>query len=468
MKLNVRNIKKINYSVDEIGTIYFFENKVLRAIKEEYKSYIVDLLSSGLIDELVKNNLFPKTWISSYEIEGYSIILEHEKLSNWNYSHEWSFDMLKDVALMVIEVNNISNKYGYELFDCHRSNAIFNYNCPIYVDLGSFKKTNNTNVWIAKDIFYKSYYIPLKLYSNGYSKSARNILLSVEYFDKTEFRRINNPIIGLVGYRALKKIEFIQKVFDWVFVTDINIIKERLKNRSSIYTLIAKFIKKYFYFLSFNSDVAKELIDNLKNYKLNSMWENYHDEVDANESKRFNRVAEIINSFDNVNSIMEFAANQGKLSSYLLDYSVIQKAIVTDYDINAVNTMYLNNKDRDNFLPLLIDFVKPEGRRFDNSIEERFSADITIALAVTHHLLLTQKYDISYIFEVISKFTNKYILIEFMPIGLFGGDMENTPKTPEFYTVEWFKENFLKYFDYILDEELEYNRHLFVGKRKNK
>ena len=193
MKLTSEELRKINFSIDDIGSIFFYKERVLRAIKKESMTYVNELINSGLIDELVKKRLFPKTTIAQCEIDGYSMVLEHERLENWNYAYEWSFDMLKSVAMTVIEINEISNKYGYELFDCHASNLIFNFNKPIYVDLGSFKKTNNLSVWSAKEIFLKSYYIPLKLHSIGYSNIASNITLSVEYFNTNEFYNIVNP-----------------------------------------------------------------------------------------------------------------------------------------------------------------------------------------------------------------------------------------------------------------------------------
>lgn len=466
MKLNNKDIQKINFSIDEIGTIFFYNDKILRAIKEEALDYANELLDSGLIDELVSKKLFPKTWKTNYIIEGYSLVLEHEKLKNLNYAYEWSFDMLKDVAMKVIEINEISNKYGYELFDCHASNLIFNYNRPIYIDLGSFKKTDNIAVWSAKNIFYESYYIPLKLYSLGYSNVAQNITLSVEYFNAVEFKKIEYPLIGLIGLNSIAKIQDIQNKIHVILSSNENKLREKLKNKNAIYLNIALLIKKYLKFLSFNNRSAKSLIKNLNMYQTDSMWGDYHNSVDPKESKRFNRIVDIINSFDGVKSVIEFAANQGKLSSYLLENSKIEKVIVTDYDKNAVNKMYLKNKKTNNFLPLIINFVKPEGRAFDKKLEDRISADISIGLAVTHHLLLTQNYDIEYIFQTISKFTKKYILIEFMPIGLYGGNLETTPKVPDYYNIEWFRKNFLKYFDYILDEEVDYNRRLFVGKIK--
>ena len=53
-----------------------------------------------------------------------------------------------------------------------------------------------------------------------------------------------------------------------------------------------------------------------------------------------------------------------------------------------------------------------------------------------------------------------------MPLGLYSGDLENIPSKPSFYNLEWFRVNFENHFELIMDEELDINRHLFVGKIK--
>ena len=53
-----------------------------------------------------------------------------------------------------------------------------------------------------------------------------------------------------------------------------------------------------------------------------------------------------------------------------------------------------------------------------------------------------------------------------MPIGLYGGDLNNIPELPAFYNLEWFRKKFNEHFDLILDEKLELNRHVFLGKLK--
>jgi hypothetical protein len=63
---------------------------------------------------------------------------------------------------------------------------------------------------------------------------------------------------------------------------------------------------------------------------------------------------------------------------------------------------------------------------------------------------------------MLKKYSNKYVMTEFMPMGLWDG--KTAIPYPAWYTTDWFRENFSKHFDIIKEEQLEENRILFFGK----
>ena len=60
--------------------------------------------NSGLFAELNQKKLIPYTQVVPHEFPGFSFILQHEKIKNVSYGYEWSFTMLKDAALLVLDV----------------------------------------------------------------------------------------------------------------------------------------------------------------------------------------------------------------------------------------------------------------------------------------------------------------------------------------------------------------------------
>lgn len=465
--LMIKDLKTVEFSIDTVCKLFFYENRVLRAINKPYEGQVKEMFSSGMMRELIEKELFIDSWISETKIEGYNLVVEHQYIQFWNYPYEWSFNMLKDSANVVLEVNEIANKYNFELFDVHAYNVVFDMSKPKYIDFGSFfiiDKRNN-NCWTGYLNFYNSFYIPLYLYTKGYSDLSQNIYLFNGFYNDKDFFILRYKYLGLFGSTVFNLFYKLHHNSRRLAVARYFRIIEKYGKHKYI-NYILKF--KKFYQNKFSLKRSVKLIKQLKESKLNSYWKDYHNNLIPEKDKRFLRIANLINTeLKDANILTELASNQGKVANFILEKTHLSKIIATDYDKNAVDKIYLYNKNNDNILPLVYDFVRPNGRRVDADIENRVKSDIVMALAVTHHLILSQDVGILHIFKTLKALTNKYIIVEFMPLGLYSGNMENIPLVPDFYKLDWFKKEFTNYFEYILDEEIDINRHLFIGKIKS-
>ena len=143
-QLKSNNLRTVEFSIDTVGKLFFCKDRVLRAINQPYVDQVQEMFNGGMIQELIDKELFVNSWISVTKIEGYNLVIEHEYIEFWNYPYEWSFNMLKDAAILVLDVNSVANKYGYELFDVHAFNVVYDMSRPKYVDLGSFFNIDKT------------------------------------------------------------------------------------------------------------------------------------------------------------------------------------------------------------------------------------------------------------------------------------------------------------------------------------
>ncbi len=458
IELESKNLKEVRISIDEMGKVYFYNNRVLRIINEDYINVVKEIFESGFLKKLIALELFPKTWIvDDIKISGYNFIVEHKTVKYWNYPYEWSFNMLKDAALVLLEVNNIANQFGFELIDSHFNNVVFDRTKPKYVDLGGFEVIKDKSIWKGYIGFYDHFYATLFLWSRGYVNTARNITLMNICFSQEEFFKIKHPFI------YTKTINKVLQNIRRLGMASSDIIESKYK---SIIIKEILFIIKKISKSKFTGSALEDKVKNLNYSKGSSTWGDYHTNIDVERERRFQRILEIICTFKDANTLVEVASNQGKFASYISSNSHLENIIATDYDEEAVDTMYLNNRNSTNLIPLIYDFIRPNGRILDKPIQDRIKSDIVMALALTHHLILTQNIDIDYILKSMRALTTKYIIIEFMPLGLHDGKLHFTPKVPSYYTTQWFRDNFKKYFFLIMDEQLEVNRHLFVGKTK--
>ncbi len=465
-ELKIKDLKTVTFSVDGVGTVYFNENRVFRGINQSHKEQVLEMFEGGLMTELIEKNLIIDSWITDVKIEGYDLVIEHKNIPDWNYSYEWSFNMLKDAATTILDINKIANTYDFVLFDVHSHNVVFDMGVPKYIDLGGFFKRDKADgkLWSGYLSFYNSFYIPLFLYSKGFSDLPQSIQLFHGYYNEKDFFKLRYRYFNLFSFGTLN---LVYKIY----------YNARHLAAARHYRVVEKFGKHKFgkYILAFKKSFqnryslrkAYKLIGSIKKSNFDSYWQDYHNNIDLKSDERFQRITTVIkNNLSDAKSLVELASNQGKFANYVLENTQINKVIATDYDKNAVDDIYTINKGSANVLPMVYDFVRLNGRISDRPIRERISGDVVMALAVTHHLHLTQEISLNHIFKMLESHTKKYVIVEFMPLGLYSGDLEKTPPVPSYYTLDWFKTAFSKYFDYILDEEVKINRHLFVGKLK--
>ena len=456
--LNINSLETTSISIDKLGRIYFYKNRVLRVINDNYISLVKEMFNSGFLSEIIDKKLFVDTWIpKDLQTEGYNLVVEHKKIENWNYPYEWTFSMLKDAAKTMIEINKIAKKYGFVLKDTHSNNIVFQNNKPLYFDLGGFDFLDKNDKNMGYRGIYSFFYIPLFLFSKKYLDIARNILLMRKSFSEREFFMLKYPFISKVI--PFKFLFYLKKL---ALARDEQ-IKNRVKNR--YFFLFLRMIKRMLR-LKFSIEILEKDINKLNfNYGL-TKWGKYHNNINVENSYRFKRILDIINSLNDAQSLIEVGSNQGKFAIYISKHSDVKKIIATDYDEEAVDRMYLSTKELNisNIQSLVFDFVRPFGRLYDKPFYERVKSDIVLALALTHHLILSEGMDIQDILKRMKLLTKKYIIIEFMPLGLWDGS--NQPKIPKYYTIDWFRKNFERFFQILLEEKLEKNRYLFVGKIK--
>jgi hypothetical protein len=429
-------------TVDDVGKVFFWKNRVFRAINKHKVQEIKTLLSSGLIAELVQRKLFPKTTIAGeIDLDGFDFILEHEKIEYISRPFEWSYHMLRDICLAYLDVYQICEKYGYTLKDGHLLNLTFFHNHAIFFDLGSIVRGFGGG---GLSELYDSGGLPLRIWSQGDFYIA-NLILRDE-FSHNRFL----PSIALRYQKTLKHLE--------PFV-----VKSRsIYLRDMIIRLGRKVFKKN---NIFSSDLSEELLrrsfEKCKKVEGKTTWSDYHDEFLRNaqdSSGRFGRIIEILKSIK-INSMVDLAGNKGGFSLLVSEKTNVKQIYCTDYDEYAVDGLYINLKKLgvETINPVLLNFMCP----VPESSRQVLMADIAVALAVVHHLLLTQSFSIDNILSKIAAHSRRFVLVEFMPLGLWNG--YHAPQVPEWYNVEWFRGKFKKHFTLLVEEKTEPNRILFLG-----
>lgn len=467
---------------DSFGRVFFRENKVYRAIFEGASESCERLLSSALFKELVSRGWVPETRVSTLHVQGFPLVLEHEKLMEIA-QHEWSFSMLKDAAIRVWHINKLCNTYGYELKDGHTLNILFRGTEPVWSDVGSIAPVKNKASWIAYDEYLSSFVLPLICWSKGAGYIARKLLESHFYEVVTlPSQRITDSGIPEIIKGFPLRYYFSIKRKKLFYVRSANaFLAGLIKPANKIASILLRRPSSFFSFdldrssisaLSpfFEVDQFENNLQGLSSPDQSSTWNAYHTQYysagkEISFSPRFQTLAALVSATPDIKTVIDLAGNEGFFCLLLSENKKLERIILTDYDSNAVDSGYNRFKTLKDprVCTALLNFMFTPNQE---ETQQRLRSDLAIALAVTHHLLLGNGFSIQTIFERLSGFSGKYVLTEFMPLGLWAKG-EEVKQLPAWYTKDWFRSNFEKYFEILEERQTEDNRIYFFGKKKD-
>lgn len=450
-------------AVDPRGRLFAWRERLFRAIPAEAAADVRRMFDSGMVGELVEKRLLVPSTLTSCSLDGYAMVIEHERIAPLTYPYEWTFSMLRQAALGVLSVAEIARKHGFQIRDCHGYNVCFDGEQPLYVDLGSFEPVApGFRGWAAYEEFLSGWFYPLRIWSGGNHFFARRALLGCGLGD-----RLSHGAYALYRFPWLRgiapgRLETLLRY--WVNGRTLT------RNPRKLLSLMRREdfrLRDLQQLQVIDFAALRAAVERMRAPRPGGDWGEYqHSYFDGSgeprPSPRFDRVAALV-AESGARSVVELAGNQGALALRLASLPGIDKVICTDGDADAVDALYRNPRARGGVIaPAVVDFMFPMTNYAGNRpASERLRADAVVALAVTHHLLLAQRLPVEAVLQSIAAYATRFAFVEFMPLGLSDG--RRGEPVPSWYTLDWFKEAFGRFFQVQRVEQLEENRVLLVG-----
>jgi hypothetical protein len=94
---------------------------------------------------------------------GWSAVLEHESIPFVSYPYEWPFGMLRDAALLHLDLLDAALNEDVILKDATPFNVQFNGATPVFIDIGSFMRLPPGAAWVGYRQFCELFLYPLML-----------------------------------------------------------------------------------------------------------------------------------------------------------------------------------------------------------------------------------------------------------------------------------------------------------------
>ncbi|MEX1052697.1 MAG: SAM-dependent methyltransferase [Patescibacteria group bacterium] len=447
---------------DPSGAVYYKNNKVYRLINKIYKSDFDLFLSSGLKKTLEKKGLILKSKVhDEKDLKSSKIykVLETQKIPFISYPYEWSFSQLRDAALITLDIQRIALEHGMSLKDASSYNVQFFHGKPVFIDLLSFEKYQDGKPWVAYRQFCQHFLAPLALIVH---KDIRLSQILKVYIDGVP--------LDLASKLLPKKT--------WLNLSFLMHIHAHAKSQIR-YADKADRVKKYRGSISKQAllqilDSLEKQIKKMKWHVGGTEWGDYYSFTNYTK-KAFEYKKKLVAGFLKKISpkpelVWDLGANTGEFSKISSDLGLF--TVSFDIDPLAVEKNYVRNKNSKNLLPLILDLTNPtSGIGWSNterkSMISRGPADCAIALALIHHLAITNNIPFSNIAKFLSKITNN-LIIEFVP-----KDDSNAKKLlilredvfPN-YTKEDFEKDFSKYFKILNKKDVRGSKRILYLMKK--
>src|SRR4051795_8872450 len=153
---------------DPESRVFYAGDDVFRALSADGLSDFEALEATGLLDgeRVVRTERADGAAnATGLLVPEPAAILRHERIPFVSYPYEWTFSMLKDAALLQLDLLLAALEHDMVLKDSTPYNVQFKGARPTFVDVGSFERLRDGEPWVGYRQFCMLYLYPLLLQS---------------------------------------------------------------------------------------------------------------------------------------------------------------------------------------------------------------------------------------------------------------------------------------------------------------
>jgi hypothetical protein len=393
---------------DPSGFLYYEDGTLYRQVNTCYREDYVALMGSGLYGDLVEEGLLiphEETDLAGRRPENALVVLKPEQVPFVAYPYSWCFSELKDAALATLDVQARALSFGMSLKDASAFNIQFRRGKPVFIDTLSFERYEEGKPWVAYGQFCRHFLAPLALMSRCDVRLGK---LTRIHIDGIPLDLASSLLPFSTRFRPSLLLHLHLHARSEKRYEDKEVDVENLRRVSlrSLEGLIHS---------------LKAAVEKLKWKAGGTEWADYY--VDTNyteaafEHKR-SAVEEFLRRVE-PETVWDLGANTGAFSETAAKTGALTVAI--DSDPACVERCYLGltRKGMDNLLPLWIDLANPSpslGWELTErlSIVERGPADTVLALALVHHLAISNNVPLGRIADFFAVLCGS-LIVEFVP-----------------------------------------------------
>lgn len=446
---------------DRDGFVFKQDGEYYRAIRQSFASKWDALLASGLYEELVSEGKLVALEEKSKDLlpelkEELHKIYKAQTLPFISYPGEWSFSQLKQAALLSLYIQRKAIERGFCLKDASAYNVQFIGNQAVFIDSLSFDTYNETEPWQAYGQFCRHFLAPLLLQTYGVPEAHSFFLTHLD---------------GVPLELCAKLLPWKSK-FNLLAYTHIHLHAKMEKKHADDRVLK---LQNFHYSKKKQLSLLEHLEMGIKELKITgqaSNWTAYYDSFSYTKEGFEAKQLFVKRHCQNLKGRMclDLGANSGVFSFIAAEH--FEQVVACDSDTTVLQSIRLQKKP--NVLTLKVDLNNPlpaygwQSRERQSFIERAKNNDLTLALALVHHLCIGNNLPFTLLAEFFSDLSRN-LIIEFVPKDDQQVKKLLVSRKDIFsdYTKSNFEKAFLQHYDKVEELELpDSARVLYLYRRK--
>ncbi len=373
---------------DRSSKVFYHEGAVLRALDAGAAAnwerlaatrFFADFTGRGRLIPTARREPLPASLPGGGD---WAAVLEHERIPFVSYPYEWSFGMLRDAALLHLELLAAALEEGMVLKDSSADNVQGIGTRPVFIDIPSFEPLAAGETWIGYRQFCMMFLYPLMLQAYRGAPFQPWLRGAIGGIEPEEMAALLGPcalwrrgvLTHVLLHARLQRKESLQR----------QDMRENLRRAGFGAELIKANVKG-----------LRRLVARLRWRPAASTWSGYGESHsyapdDTRSKLDFVRRAAARRHWP---LVWDLGGNTGEFSEIVAEHA--DTVVLMDGDALAVERAYqrLRQAGAERILPLYIDLADPSpGRGWRGAerktLSQRGRPDLVLALALVHHLVI--------------------------------------------------------------------------------